>query len=196
MDKVERQMSDKDPWEKIIAELLSAAGRSLSARRSGKGLLVDIVQSAIASGLAKEDCPPLDDPRINAFLLKILIRKRDTYGNNYRTGEGKTRLASQNPDSEVDFFNVIADLKRVAPESALDPPPIDQLITRSMVEHCMNWVTAQIGSFSDQVHQDVARLWFEGCSIERTEEILDITNHNVKVARRAIKAELRKRASA
>jgi len=188
-------MHDQDPWHEIVDGLLKVAVQSRSAGRLGKGSIDDAVQSAIASGLAKEDCPSLEDPMIYDFLRTALLRKLDTYRHHYRNGQGQTGLESQIADDEGDLFSLFADLNRIAPDDALDPPPIDQFITRPMVEHCMNWVKKQIESLPDPVQQDVAGLWIEGCSIEQTESILGISNHTVKMARRAIKSELRKRAS-
>ncbi|MEZ6061119.1 MAG: hypothetical protein R3C19_12205 [Planctomycetaceae bacterium] len=183
-------------WKKMMDDLLKVVLHYRFSLRCYNGEPEDLVVSAIKSGLSRANCPPIEDPTAFKFLRAILETKLDTASHAYRTQEGRTVPMSRLADDGISLDDLFTDLRAVLPEATIDGLPIDQPITRRLVEHCIRWVDAQVASFENPLHRDVLRDWVDGCSIEQIAKRLQVSDHKVKTARRAIKAELRRRAEA
>lgn len=190
-------MTDKEQlWNDYIEDLTEYVWRSRWNGRSVKGSDHDAIQSAIKSALAKEECPPIEDPGLYDFLEQNLKRKIDTYRHAYRNGEGKTIQFSQIGKDQNFPIDLLTKIQSDCPDQQMEFPPtgLSRNIAPELLEQYLIWLKAEIELIEPAELRAVANHWLDGYTLVETGHAIGVSASQVARARRTIKQRLRARA--
>ncbi len=190
-------MSDTEQlWNDYIEDLTEYVWKSRWNGRSVKGTGRDAIQSAIKSALAKEECPPIEDPTLYDFLEQNLKRKIDTYRHAYRNHEGQVVQFSQIGNDQNFPIDLLVKIQSDCPDQEMKLPPtgLSRNITPELLEQYLIWLKAEIESIEPEELRAVANHWLDGYTLVETGQTLGMSASQVSRARRTIKQRLRSRA--